>query len=448
MHRSDHRLRRRSVLAGGALLAAGPRARAQAKLPISFWHGMSGEPGDEVNRICASFNASQAEVEIRPFYKGSYVEVMIATVAAWRAGVPPHIAQIYDIGTGTMQASAYAAKPAWQLFRETGVAFDPAAYIPAVRAYYGTADGRMQSMPFNSSTGLMWINRDAFKRAGLDPDHPPATWDDVVAAVHTPKAKGAAEVPLTTASPSWIHFEMFSAIHNIPFASGGNGFDGLNVELKFNSPAHVRNLQRLLDLHKDGLFKLNGRDRDGDPVFPTGRAGITTSSSASRGQYKRDAKFAWSACFLPYDQTVIAKPINSTIGGASLWTLTAKQRTGAEYAAVARFLHFIANPDMDALWHQRTGYVPVTLAGYEKSRDQGYYDKNPGADLPILQLTRHQPTANSRGIRLGRMPEVRDILEEEIERSMGGEKGAQAALDSAVERGNRVLREFERSTRQ
>jgi sn-glycerol 3-phosphate transport system substrate-binding protein len=203
----------------------------------------------------------------------------------------------------------------------------------------------------------------------------------------------------------------------------------------------------MLGAHRDGLFAFNGRDKAGDPVFPAERAAITFDSSASRGRFQHDLKFSFASTFLPYDPAVIAAPINSIIGGASLWTMTQKERSKAEYEGVARFFSFIAQPELDMIWHQNTGYVPVTIAGYELARAQGYYDKQPGADVPIKQLLRHEPTPNSRGFRLGRMPEIRDILEEEIERGMQGNQDATTALNSAVARGNKVLRDFERTVR-
>jgi sn-glycerol 3-phosphate transport system substrate-binding protein len=447
---TEMRLSRREVLAtaaAGVTALAAPHVRAEARVPIVFWHAMSGSLGDEVNRIAKSFNAAQNEYELTAIYKGGYIDVLPAAIAAWRAGQPPHILQCYEVGTGTMIAAGPAIKPAWQLFSETGVPFDPHTYIPAVRGYYSYSDGLMASMPFNSSTCLMWLNADAFRRTGLDPDQPPATWDQVIEAARRIQAAKAVEYAMTSASFSWAHFEQFGAIHNIPYATKANGFDGWDAELRTNTAPRVKMLARLVDSHKQGMFAFNGLDSAGDPVFPAGRAAMTFDSSASRGRFKHDLKFAFAGAFLPYDQTVIASPINSVIGGASLWTMTQKDRSRAEYEGVARFFHFIAQPEQDMLWHQNTGYVPVTLAGYELARQQGYYEKEPGADLPIKQLLRHEPTENSRGFRLGRMPEVRNILEQQVERAMQGQVDPQGALDTAVDRGNTVLREFQRSLR-
>jgi sn-glycerol 3-phosphate transport system substrate-binding protein len=440
---------RRTLLAGAAALATTPAAAfAQAKTKLVFWHAMSGANGDEINRIARDFNASQSDAELQPIFKGSYPETLTAAIAAWRAGQAPHIVQIFEVGTGSMLAAGPAVKQVWQLVQDTGVQIDPAAYLPAVRGYYSLADGRMASMPLNSSTPLMWYNKDAFAAAGLDPESPPDTWQKVVVAARALKekwAKGPDQVACTTSWFTWAQLETFCAVHNLPYATKADGFEGLDTELKMNSAPVVKHVQRLLDMAKEGTFKYGGRDSTPDPLFYTGQAAIGFGSSSGRADIVRNAKFKWAPALLPYDPEVIEKPNNSIIGGASLWTMTAPSRTPAEYKAVAQFLQFIGQAAQDAMYHQDTGYVPVTMAGYELSGKQGYYDKNPGADLAIKSLTRGTVTENSRGLRLGRLPEIRNIEYEEIEKALQGQQNAQQALDNSVQRGNRVLREFEKS---
>jgi len=222
---------------------------------------------------------------------------------------------------------------------------------------------------------------------------------------------------------------------------------GLDTELQVNTEPFVRQLSRIVDMAKDGTFRYAGRDNAPDPLFLSGEAAIAFMSSGSRADIVKNAKFRWLEAQLPYDPELVQAPTNSIIGGASLWTMTAPGRTPAEYKAVAQFLAYIAQRAQDAAWHQRTGYVPVTLAGYEESKRQGFYEANAGADVPIKQLTRGTVTANSRGFRLGRMPELRNIVYEEVERALQGQQTAQGALDNVVGRGNRVLREFERANR-
>ncbi|MCW3476507.1 sn-glycerol-3-phosphate ABC transporter substrate-binding protein UgpB [Limobrevibacterium gyesilva] len=457
-------MKRRTLLAGAAALAATPTAfaptalaQAGGKTKIVFWHAMTGANNDEINRIARDFNASQSAVELEAIYKGTYPETLTLAIAAWRAGQAPHIVQVFEVGTGSMLAAGPAVKQVWQLVQDTGLKIDPAAYIPAVRGYYSLPDGRMASMPLNSSTAVMWYNKDAFEMAGLDPESPPDTWPKLVVAARAlkekwaiptmAKDKGLERVATTTSWLTWIQLEQFCAIHNLPYATKANGFEGLDAELKLNNPAAVKHLQRLLDMAKEGTFKYAGRDTAPDPLFYSGQAAIGFGSSAGRGDIVRNAKFKWAPALLPYDPEVTPSPNNTIIGGASLWTMTTPNRTPAEYKAVAQLLQFIGQPAQDAMYHQHTGYVPVTLAGFELSKTQGYYEKNPGADLAITSLTRGTVTENSRGLRLGRLPEIRNIIYEEVEKALQGQQGAQQALDSAVQRGNRVLREFEKSVR-
>jgi len=440
-------MNRRTLLAGAAALAAAP-ARAQAgRTRLVFWHAMNGALNDEVNRICANFNAAQSEAEIVPVYKGTYPETLTAAIAAWRAGQAPHLVQMFEVGTGSMLAAGPAVKQTWQLIQDTGVAIDPNAYIGAVRGYYSLADGRLASMPFNSSTSVMWINRDAFDKAGLDAATPPRTWAELGDAARVLKAKAPTPVPVTTSWFAWIQLEQFAAMHDLPYATKANGFEGLDTELQVNAAPFVKQLTRILDMAKEGTFRYAGRDNAPDSQFYSGEAAISFMSSGTRGDVVKNAKFKWLEAPLPYDPDLIQAPINSIIGGASLWTMTAPTRSPAEYKGVAEFLRFIAQPKQDAEWHQRTGYVPVTTAGYEESKREGFYDKNPGADVPIVQLSRGTVTPNSRGFRLGRMPELRNIVYEEVEGAFQGKQDAKGALDNVVSRGNRVLREFERANK-
>ena len=438
-------MKRRTLIAGATVLPFA-QARAADKTKIVWWHAMTAALGEQVNHLVDAFNQSQDAIEVQAIFKGGYADTMNAAIAAFRAGQAPHLVQVFEVGTGTMiNAPGKVVKQVWELSKETGIALDPKNYIGAVRGYYSLPDGRMASMPFNSSTAVMWYSKDAFRKAGLDPDKAPATWQEVVKAAQAIKAKDAAEIPVTSSWVSWIQLEQYGALHNLPFASKENGFEGLDAVLEINSKAHVKHVDRLLAMAKDGTFKYTGRDNAPDQLLVSGKAGIHFNSSGMRGDMVKSAKFDWGEALLPYDPELIKSPLNSIIGGASLWTMTAPNRTPAEYKAVASFLQFIGKPDNDAYWHQHTGYVPVTLAGYDLSRKQGFYDKNPGADLPVQQLTRGTVTPNSKGLRLGRLVEIRNIVYEELEKAFQGGQTGQQAMDAAVTRGNKVLREFQKS---
>lgn len=166
------------------------------------------------------------------------------------------------------------------------------------------------------------------------------------------------------------------------------------------------------------------------------------NSSAGRAGVIANAKgFEVGFAPLPYYADIIDTPLNSIIGGATLWTL--QGRPAEEYAGVAKFYTYLQKPEVQADWHQFSGYLPITEAAYELSKEQGYYAEHPGADVGIQQLTRVEPTENSKGIRFGNYIQVRGIIDDEFAALLGGQKTAQEALDAAVSRGNEQLREFQ-----
>jgi len=419
--------------------------QAQARTQIEFWHALRGPLGESLEGIVARFNASQSRYTVNATFKGSYPETMVAAIAAFRAGNAPHIVQMFEVGTATMLSAKGAVKPVHELMKEAGVPFDPAVYLPAVRGYYSSADGKMVGMPFNSSTPVLWYNKDAFRKAGLNPDIPPKTWAQLREMAQKIRATNAAPCGFTTAWPTWVQFETFGALHDVPFATRANGFEGFDAELTVNSPLYVRHLQFLMDMLKEGTFKYGGRDAAGDSLFPTGECAMVTASSALYGRVSREAKFDWGIAYLPYYADVAGAPKNSIIGGAAFWVMTSPRRTADEYRGVAEFFRFMSTPEEVARWHEDTGYVPITFTGMQLASSSGYYQRFPWAELPIKQLTRTIPTKNSRGVRLGNMPEIRVVLYEEIEKAFQGQQTARQALDNAVRRGNEILRRFQQT---
>ena len=417
--------------------------QAQTRVPIEFWHAMRGPLGETLEGMVAGFNASQSQFQVKATFKGSYPETMVAAIAAFRAGNAPHIVQMFEVGTATMMAAKGAIKPVHELMKETGTPFDPATYLPAVRGYYSSADGKMVAFPFNSSTPILWYNKDAFRKSGLDPEKPPTTWTELRTAAQRIRAANAAPCGFSTAWPTWIQFETFGALHDIPFATKANGFEGFDAQLTVNSPLFVRHLQLLMDMQKEGTFKYGGRDAAGDSLFPSGECAIVTASSALYGRVSREAKFAWGVGYLPYYEDVKGAPKNSVIGGAAFWVMTSPRRTVDEYRGVAQFFQYLGSAEVAGKWHMETGYVPISFTGGQYARATGYYQREPWAELPVKQLTRTLPTKNSKGFRLGNMPEIRTVLYEEIERALQGQQTAKQTLDNAVRRGNVILRRFQ-----
>ncbi len=413
---------------------------AHAQTEIQMWHGMTGALGERVAELADKFNKSQTDYKVVAVYKGTYSETLTAAIAAYRSGNAPHIVQVFEVGTATMMGAKGAVKPVYQLMKDADEPFNPAGYISAVTGYYTDTKGNMLSMPFNSSTTVFYYSKDAFKKAGLDPDKAPKTWKEVLAAADKIKASGAA-CAYTSGWQSWVHLENFSAWHNINFASKENGFAGTDAQLLFNSPAHVKHIDMLADMVKKGTFTYGGRKNEPEAKFYTGECAMLTSSSAALANIKKNAKFEFATSMLPYHDDIKGAPQNTIIGGASLWVMNGK--TNASYKGIAKYFSFLSQAGIQSDWHQKTGYLPLTAAAFESTKKAGFYAQNPGTDISVLQMTGKPVNANTRGIRLGNFVQIRDVIDEELEAVWGGKKTSKAALDDAVKRGNELLRRFE-----
>jgi sn-glycerol 3-phosphate transport system substrate-binding protein len=429
--------------AAGIALVASAGAQAQAPIEIHWWHALTGANNDVVVKLSNDFNASQSQYKVVPSYKGSYPDTMNAGIAAFRANNAPHILQVFEVGTATMMGARGAIKPVFDVMKESGEKFDPNAYLPAVAGYYSTSKGEMLSMPFNSSTAIMWYNKDAFKKANLDPEKPPKTWPEVFDYAKKLKAAGYATCGVSNAWGTWLLLEQFSAWHNLPIATKANGMDGFDTELRINSATHVRLLTDLVALQKDKTYDYSGRTNNGEGRFTSGECPIFMTSSGFFGNVKANAKFNFGMSTLPYYPDVAGAPQNSIIGGASLWVMGGKKAD--EYKGVAKFFTFLSDTDRQAWLHKESGYLPITKAAYEKVKAEGFYQANPGREVPVIQMAGKPPTDNSRGLRLGSLVQIRDVWSEELEAAFAGTKSPKDALDAAVTRGNAMLRQFERT---
>jgi sn-glycerol 3-phosphate transport system substrate-binding protein len=425
-----------------ALLAAGCTLGAQAQTEIHFWHSMPGAIGEWVNDLAKEYNASQTAYKVLPTFKGGYEESFTSFVAAYRAGSAPHLIQVYEVGTATMMASKGVHVPVGKVLKDAGLPFNPAIYVPAVASYYTAPGGEMLSYPLNSSTTVMLYNKDAFKAAGLNPDKPPATWPEVALAAAKLKASGH-KCPFTTSFQSWTQLESFSTWHNVEFATRGNGFGGLDARLHITTPLHVRHIENLANMAAQGLFIYKGRGST-EGSFLSGECAMVTGSSAAYGVLKRGAKFAWAISPLPYYPDVPGAPQNTVIGGASLWVSAGKK--AGDYQGVAQFLSYLSRPEVAAKSHQRTGYLPVTLAAFEATDKSGFYKENPGTDVSVTQIIR-KTTDKSRGIRLGNFVQIRAVIDEELEQVWAGKKSAADGLAAARRRGDELLERFQKANR-
>lgn len=410
-----------------------------AATEVQFWHSMEGELGNEVNALVQRFNQTHPDYHVVPVYKGDYQQSLAAGISAVRAKHPPALLQVYEAGTATMMASK-ATKPVWQVFRDAGVSVDEQQFIPTILSYYSDGkSGHMLSEPFNSSTPVLYYNKDAFRRAGLNPDNPPKTWQQVATAAKALKQIGLG-CGYTSGWQGWIQLEEFSTWHGLPIATQNNGFDGTDVNLLLNGPVQQRHIEQLAQMIKAGTFSYFGRTDQSTPKFYSGDCGLFTASSASLADIRHNAKFDFGVSTLPYDAEVPNAPQNAIIGGASLWVM--QGQSAAVEKGAAEFLKYLSTPEVAAEWHQKTGYLPVTSAGYELTRKQGFYKQYPESEIAIRQMLNKPALPFTKGLRLGNLPQIRTIMDEELEGVWTGKLTAKQALDAIVKRGDQQLKRF------
>jgi sn-glycerol 3-phosphate transport system substrate-binding protein len=409
---------------------------AIAKTEVQWWHAMTGFLGERVNEIANKFNASQTEYVVNAVYKGSYPETLTAGIASYRAKTHPHILQVFEVGTQTMLSSG-AIYPVFQLMNDQGIKINWADFLSVVKSYY-SFKGNLYSMPFNSSTAILYYNKSIFQKAGLNPEKAPTTFEEIEKCAKASVLSGATKIGFTVSWPSWTLMENMHAWHDQPFADQDNGFAGLATQLKINGRLGGQILDLLSRWKDEGIFTYSGRGSKGDQPVINGEAAIGLASTALVGTLTKTAKFEWGTGNLP---RIAGYPVgNSIIGGASLWVM--KGHKPEEYKAVAKFLEFLGKPEQQAWWHAQTGYLPISNSALKVLTATGHFKKNPNMWTAFAQITKGKTTPNSQGVRLGNLAAIRDVIEAEIENVVAGKKTSQQGLDEAVKKSNEMLKEF------
>ncbi len=406
---------------------------------ISFWHAMGGRLGEVVNELSDNFNKSQNQFKITPIYKGGYEDTMIAGIAAFRAHKSPDIIQIFDAGAATIINAKSVVYPVADLFDKYGVKFNANDYISGVRNFYADSSGRMIGSPFNSSTPVMYYNKDIFKKVGIK--NPPKTWEEFELISKKLKANGY--IGLSQSHSPWIFAENFQSRHNIKLADKNNGFDGLASKLNYNNTAMQYHWNKIYQWSKLGYYKYYGKGwGDNQQAFYDQKVAMWLGSSGSFGGLKKGAKFKFGTSYLPYWKRYIDEGAQTFIGGAALFVFSGKNDD--KYKGIASFLQYLSNAKNQYFWHKETGYVPITKAAYKMARDDGYYKRIPDAEIGIKQLS--LPTKEwTKGYRLGNYVQIREIMHVEFEKILNGKIEAKEALSNIDKKGNKLLNKFSRT---
>lgn len=422
-----------SLLAGCAILAS---AVAHAETKIEFWHAMGGVLNDRVDELAKQFNDSQDQYSVVPVNKGSYEELINAMIAAYRAKRAPAIVQTNERAFLTMLNSS-AIIPVADLMSKEGYTIDWSTVIAPVAAYY-TDKGKLQALPFNSSTPILWYNQEHFKAAGFD--KPADNWQEFTQQLHTIHDKGISQCAMSLPGDyEWSFLENYSAVNDFPYGTKRNGIDGLDTQFVFNKSL-VTQVERMHDLISSGVMEIAGQGVQPVQLFTSGTCSTIIASTASHAAVEASAKFPWNATFLPHEKD--RTPHNSVIGGGALWAM--KGHSDDEYKGTAAFFDFLAKPETQVWWSKNTGYVPVTTTAYEALKKEGYFEQHPTRAIAIEQLMRKPNSDNSMGFRFGNSNQANVMIMEEIMAAALGQKTTQDALDAAVLRGNEVLRRFEK----
>ncbi len=408
---------------------------AFAKTELQLWHGFSGVTADELNALVKNFNISQSEYNVVAVRKGTYQETMMAGIAAFRAKKQPEMIQIYEVGTATMLAAKGATIPVSTLLNENNYKINYLDFLPVIKGYYSLNE-TMLSFPLNSSSPVMYYNKSIYKKAGLDPLKPAKTWNELFKQAQQIKNSKAAICGFTTTWPAWIFLENFSAWHNLAYATNNNGMIGSKPKLLFNGPNQIKHWENIQIANKEGYFTYFGRTTEAEMAFTTQKCGIILDSTGSYGEVK-EAKIEFAVSLLPYYENIQGAPQNTIIGGASLWVFNGISKE--KQKGVAKFLNYLNSPEVMAEWHQKSGYLPVTLSSYNLTKAKGFYNENPGYDIAISELNNKTPTNNSKGLRIIGLPNIRNIIEANFESMLSNKMTPKQALDDAVVKGNAII---------
>jgi sn-glycerol 3-phosphate transport system substrate-binding protein len=431
------------LLASVATLMMATGASAE-RIKFEYWYGLTGDLGDVMAKHCQMFNESQDKYEAVCTGQGGYDKAEQNTIAAYRAKQHPTLVQIYDAGTVNFMLSG-AIYPATQFAKDHAIDIDWSGYFPGIANYYATTSGEMWSFPYNSSTAVLYWNKAAWEKIGKSA--PPQTWAEFGADLEAMKAAGV-ECGFAFDFDTWQNLEQFSATNNLPIASMDNGYGGLGAELVFNTTAFVDHMKTYKAWLDAGYAKIQTTQVGKNLVqaFADGSCAATITSIANHGTVRNTqvADLAWDVAMIPVLDA--SKRHNSLVGGASLWVMQGK--SPEEYEAAAAFLRYVTASDTGELFMvSNTGYIPVTTKGFELLKSNGFYadPKHAGREIAITSLTASEVGPLTRGIRLGNFTSVRSELRSELEAAFTGQKDMQVAIDTAVERGNQILRRYEQT---
>lgn len=407
---------------------------------VTFWHSMGGEVGKAVEHLVEQFNKSRPDIQVEAIYQGSYDESLSKLKTALGSGTGPTIVQVYEIGSRFMIDSR-AITPMQTFIDADG--FDLGQLEKNILAYY-TFDGRLYSMPFNTSNPILFYNKTMFREAGLDPDHPPKTFGEVKKAAEALSKDGV--YGASFAIYGWFMEQLF-AVQGKEYVDNGNGREGLATRSLLASEAGVTVMNWWKDMIDSNVMLNLGRSTaDTKSAFIAGQtAMILDSTAALRGIVDTVGdRFEVGTGFLPRPDG--AEDGGVIVGGASLYILN--DRPAEEQKAAWEFIKFVVSPEQQAHWHVNSGYFPVTKAAYDQPIVKENMEKFPQFKTAVDQLHQSKLNNATKGAVMGIFPEARQIVEQAMEEIINGAKPVEQALADAGNEISRKLQAYNKTVQQ
>lgn len=393
-------------------------SKASGVTTVSFWHSMDGKNAEELTKLVTEFNQKNSgKIEVKATYAGKYDDAITKYKAAIQSKSTPDVIQIYDIGTRFMIDAKQTVPMQSFIDRDK---LDVSDLQPNITGYY-SVDNKLNSMPFNTSMPVMYYNKTLFKKAGLDPEKPPVTIEEIRTAAEklSKKGGGPADYGFGAAIYGWL-LEQFIATSGADYCDKGNGREDKATKVMFDQGEALEVVSWWQKMVKDGLAANTGRDtKSAQAAFKSGQAAITLESTGQLGGFTKAFKEAgWELGAANYPK-VKAGDAGPIIGGASLW-IDSVGHQDANKEAAWQFVKFLAEPKSQAAWHTGTGYFPISKGALNEPVDVEYRKNNPLFDVAVKQLESTKVTTSSRGCLLGVMPQARKASEDGLEAALGG----------------------------
>ena len=421
---------KKCVVGAAAMFAAA--AVYAAPQEIQVWHALDPVHKAAFEDLITRFNRSQQDVVVQASSAPTFEAMQAEVTKAASQKRTPHLVQLPDLYDPESVARDNRVQPLYELLAKYPVK-DLKWFLPQTTSFVRDGKNRLLALPLMAEAPVLFYNRDLFEKAGLNPDRPPTTWQEMQAQLVTLQGAGV-RCPYASSETVWIHQENLALSNNQPLATRNNGLDGGKTDLLVNDLLHIRHLSMMASWVRSGLMPQVSMDDAADEMFAKGECAMLTSGTGAWSTLEK-ARFSVGVAPVPAHEEGTRTPGSPLVGGSSLWALSG--HPAAEQKAVASFLAWLVSPQVAADWHQTTGFLPMTDAA-ARAADVSFYQKIPGAQN-VVQHMQKAPAPNSRGLRVAHYPKVNAILAEETLAALNGEKPPMKAQIDAATRASAAM---------